>query len=560
VLLELPATVRDLGRMAEIAAVLVRYGFGDIVQRVGIAGALERAGRALSLGAAEPAARWSTAERVRRALQDLGPAFIKLGQILATRVDLFPPEWIAEFEKLQDQAPPSDPAAVRAQLVEDLGAAPEEVFREFDAAPIAGGSVAQVHRARLADGTAVAVKLRRPGIEPVVEADLSLLARLAQLAETRLPDLARFRPREVVRQFTRTMRAELDLAAECRNAERIAQSLRDDPGIVVPKVYWEWTGERINVQAFVEGIPSRDLAAVDRAGLDRAVLAHRGARAMLKMVIEDGFFHADPHHGNLFYLPDGRMAFIDFGMVGRLTQRRRDELVQLLEGLVGRDAAATVEVLLEWSGDASVDEQLLAADVEAFIDRYHGLPLAQIGLGSMLADLARLLQEHRLALPPDLALVLKVAATLEAVGRELDPGFHMIAEAEPFLRAATLARSGPAALARRGWRAARTALEIVAELPRDLRRVLRSARHGRLQVHVDVTGLDRFGQKLDGAANRLTVGVVTAALIIGSSIVMTVQGGPTLLGLPLFGLVGFLGAAIGGTWLLASIWRSGRGK
>jgi ubiquinone biosynthesis protein len=281
---------------------------------------------------------------------------------------------------------------------------------------------------------------------------------------------------------------------------------------------------------------------------------------MLKMVIEDGFFHADPHHGNLFYLPDGRMAFIDFGMVGRLTQRRRDELVQLLEGLVGRDAAATVEVLLEWSGDASVDEQLLAADVEAFIDRYHGLPLAQIGLGSMLADLARLLQEHRLALPPDLALVLKVAATLEAVGRELDPGFHMIAEAEPFLRAATLARSGPAALARRGWRAARTALEIVAELPRDLRRVLRSARHGRLQVHVDVTGLDRFGQKLDGAANRLTVGVVTAALIIGSSIVMTVQGGPTLLGLPLFGLVGFLGAAIGGTWLLASIWRSGRGK
>jgi ubiquinone biosynthesis protein len=449
---------------------------------------------------------------------------------------------------------------VRAQLIQALGAPPAEVFREFDPQPIAGGSVAQVHRARLVDGTPVAVKLRRPGIEALVEADLSLLARIAQLIETQLPDLARFQPREVVRQFTRTLRTELDLAVEGRSAERVARSFRDDPDIVVPAVYWQWTSERVNVQAFVDGIPHKDIAAVERAGLDRKLLARRGARAMLKMVLEDGFFHADPHFGNVFYLPGSRIAFIDFGMTGHLSEGRRDELVQLLNGLVQRDAGAALDVLLAWARTPVADEEALAADIDGFVDRYRGLPLAQIGIGAMLAELTRLLQEHKLALPADLALVLKVAATLERTGRELDPSFDMAAEGEPFLRAATLERSGPAALARRGLRAARTAFEIAAELPRDLRQALRAARHGRLQVHVDVTGLERFGHQLERAANRMTIGMVTAALIIGTSIMATVEGGPTLLGLPFLGLAGFLGAALGGAWLLLSIWRSGRKK
>ena len=558
--MDLASTARDLGRLGEIAAVLARYGFGEAAQRLGMAAALERTGKALRWPGAGGLARMTPPQRVRHAMQDLGPAFVKLGQILATRVDLFPADWIAEFEKLQDQAPPSPAAQVRAQLVEDLGAEPEAVFSEFDSTPLAAGSVAQVHRARLADGTPVAVKVRRPGIRAIVEADLSLLARLAQLVESRMPDLARFRPREVVRQFTQTLRRELDLGAECRSAERVARSFAGDARIVVPRVYWDWTGERMNVQEYIDGIASRDLPAVDKAGLDRRVLAHHGARAMLKMVIEDGFFHADPHPGNVLYLAGNRVAFIDFGMVGRLPERRRDQLVQLLNGLVERDADGVVEVLVEWAGSAAVDIEAVGADVEAFIDRYHGLPLGELKMGAMLADLTRLLQDHKLALPPDLALVLKACVTLEATGRELDPGFDMVGEASPFLRAATLARRGPKALALRGWRAARSALELAADLPRELRRLLRSAQSGRLQVHVDVTSLDRFGRQLDGAANRLTVGVVTAALIIGSSIVMTVEGGPTLLGLPSFGLLGFLGAAIGGAWLLFSIWRSGRGK
>ena len=545
----LAGTARDLGRLQEIGAVLLRHGFGDLVRRLGIILHWKESGDSAQLGAPQ---------RARLALQELGPTFVKLGQILATRVDLFPPEWIAQFEKLQDQAPPAAMQEVRAQLVEDLGTAPEEAFAAFDAEPIAAGSIAQVHRARLADGTPVAVKVRRPGIVPVVEADLRLLARFAEILEARFPDLARFRPREVVRQFTRTLRTELDLAAECRNAERVAQNFRARPEIVVPSVYWAWTSERVNVQAFIDGTPSRDPAALDAAGLDRRVLAHRGAQAMLKMVLEDGFFHADPHPGNVFYLPGNRVAFIDFGMAGHLSERRRDELVRLLDGLVGRDADAVVDILLDWAGAAQVDAAKVSLDVDAFIDRYHGLPLHELRMGAMLADLTTLLREHQLALPPDLALVLKACATLETYGRELDPEFDMVGEAAPFLQAATLERLAPASLAKRGWRASRMLLEMLSELPHDLRELLRSAKTGKLQVHVDLTSLHRFGVQLDGAANRLAVGIVTAAFIVGSAIVMTVEGGPTLLGLPFFGLLGFVGALVGGAWLLVSILRSGR--
>ena len=422
----------------------------------------------------------------------------------------------------------------------------------------AAGSIAQVHRARLADDTDVVVKVRRPGIVPVVEADLRLLAHLAEMLETRFPEPARFRPREVVRQFAATLRRELDLATECRNAERVAASFSDRAEIVVPKVYWDWTSERVNVQQYIDGTPSREPETLAAAGLDRAVLAHRGAQAMPKMVLEDGFFHADPHPGNVFYLPGNRVAFIDFGMAGHLSERRRDELVRLLDGLVNRDAEGVVDILLEWAGASRIDGEKLAADVDAFIDRYHGLPLQELRMGAMLADMTTMLREHWLALPPDLALVLKACVTLETYGRELDPQFDMVGEAAPFLEAATLERYGPSRLARRGWRASRILLDTLADLPRDLRGLVRSARNGRLQMHVDLTSLHGFGAQLDRAANRLAIGIVTAAFIVGSAIVMTVEGGPTLLGLPLFGLLGFLGAAVAGAWLLISILRSGR--
>ena len=545
---------RDLGRVHDIAAVLIRYGFGDLVQRLGMAHALERAGKALHWHGQAQLLHLDPAQRVRQALEALGPTFVKLGQILATRADLFPPEWIAEFGMLQDAAPAVPFEAIRAQLAEDLGEAPEAVFAELDTTPLAAASLAQVHRARLADGSPVVLKIRRPGIRPVIEADLRLLARLAEIMEAEAPDLSRYRPREVVREFAHSLRRELDFSADGRNAERIAASFADHPEIVVPRIHWQWTGERLNVQDFVEGLPGRAVADLP-AGFDRRLLARRGADAVLKMMLEDGFFHADPHPGNVFYLPGNRLAFIDFGMVGRLPETRRYQVAALMHGLVDRDSRRVTDVLLDWSGEAEGDGEALRAEIERFVDEYHGVALKQLDFGAMLGDVVTILREHGLALPPDLALMIKAFITLEGLGRQLDPDFDFAAEAAPFLRTVLLAHHAPDAIARRGWRGLLGAVDLLAGLPRDLGRLLRSARRGSLRVEVDVPPLKAFGDQLDRAASRLTMGIVTAALIVGSSIALTVHRGDSV---SLFGLLGFVAAVIGGLWVLLSVWRGGR--
>lgn len=558
-LIDTLAAARDLGRLHEIGSVLVRHGLGDTVRRLGLADALERAGRALNREHAADLARLEPPVQVRLALEELGPAFVKLGQVLAGRADLLGPAWIAELARLHSRVPALPLQALRAQLREDLGGEPEAVFARFDPEPLAAASIAQVHRAQLHDGTEVVVKIRRPGIEEVVDADLRLLERLAAMAEVEIPALAPYRPRQLVREFARSLRRELDLAAECRHAERVATNLAPLGFVSIPRVHWAHTTTRVNVQDFVDGIPGEDLARVQAAGLDSRLLARRGAQAVLKMIVEDGFFHADPHPGNVFYLPGDRLAFIDFGMVGRLSQRRRDELLRLLMGLVQREPQAVADVLLDWTGDGhGANLAQLEAEIEGFVDQYHGTPLAQLSLGGMLSDVTAILREHRLALPADLALLIKAFISLESMGRGLDPDFHMATEALPLLRGVVRARWQPRTIGQRAWRALSRGLSLAEQLPHDFSRLLRSARRGRLQVGLELAHLKRVGDQLDRAASRLALALVVAALIIGSSIVMTVSGGPTLLGLPAFGLLGFVGAVVGGLWLLRSVWRSHR--
>lgn len=558
-ILETIEATRDISRLYEIGSVLVRHGFGDLAQRTGIARLLENAGRKLHLPVRHAEHGLSTPRRIRRALEEMGPTFVKLGQILSTRVDLFAPEWIAEFENLQDHAAPVPYESLRAQLIADLGADPESVFAQLDPNPLAAGSIAQVHRARLQDGTPVVLKVRRPGIEAVVEADLRLLRRLAVLAERDWPALRRYQPREIVRQFAASLKRELDLRTECRNAGRIASNLALDSSIVVPRVYWQWTTPCLNVQEQIVGIAGRDLEAVDAAGLDRSVLARRGANAVLKMVIEDGFFHADPHPGNVFYLPGNRIALIDFGMVGHLSMPRRHQLADLLFGLARRDSERVAELLTDWASKGDVDVAALYADLDCFIDEFHGVPLEQIDVGRLLAELTRVMRDHALMLPPDLALLFKAVISLEGLGRMLDPRFDMVSVATPFLMRVQRQRNSPRAMARVGAKSLREAMALVAGLPGDLRRLMKTVDRGGITIRVDVVHLDRASARIDRSVSRLTMGIVTAALIIGSSITMTVQTGSTWFGLPLFGLLGFLGAAVGGIWLLSSIRRSAHG-
>jgi ubiquinone biosynthesis protein len=560
-LIETLGAARDMGRLNQILGVLIRHGFGDSVRRLGLADRLESAGHALKWEHAADLARLEPPVQVRLAIEELGPTFVKLGQILAGRADLFGPEFIAEFEKLHSHVPAVPLDSLRPQLREDLGGEPEDVFARFDPEPLAAASIAQVHRAQLKDGTEVVVKIRRPGITDTIEADLRLLGRMAAVAEAEIPNLKPYRPQQLVRELARSLKRELDLASECRNAERIAANLAPLPWIVVPKVHWQHTTERVNVQDFVGGVAGNDLAGLDLNGFDRNLLAQRGSQAVLKMIVQDGFFHADPHPGNVFYLEGNRIAFIDFGMVGRLSQRRREELLNLLLGLVERNPQTVADVLLDWTGDEhGVHLAVLETEIEAFVDQYHGTPLAQLNLGQMLADVTTILREHHLGLPSDMALLIKAFITLEGMGRGLDPEFHMTTEALPLLRQVVRARYQPKVVANRAWQTLRRTLAVAEQLPHDVSRLLRNAQRGRMHVGIELAHLKRVGDQIDRAANRLTMALVIAALIIGSSIVMTVKGGPTLFGLPAFGFIGFASAFVGGLWLVRAIWRSSKGR
>ncbi len=554
-------TVRDLGRLQDIASVLIRWGFGDVVKRMGMAGVLEKAGRLLHWQAVEEGRlRMDVPTRLRCTLQDLGPTFVKLGQVLATRVDLLPPAWIDELGKLQNAVPALPWDAVLPQLREDLGAEPEAVFARVEHEPLAAASLAQAHRAWLADGSAVVLKIRRPGIRDTVEADLRLLKHLAVIVEKNLPELRRYHPQRIVQQFSASLRRELDFAAECRNAERIAHNFAGRDDIVIPRVYWQWTCERLNVQECLEGVPGRDLAAVDAMGLDRVQLARTGAGLVLKMVLEDGFFHADPHPGNIFYMPDGAIGVIDFGMVGRVTEQRRFQIVRLLHGLAVHDSAAVAEVLADWTEENNdIDEVRLQESADVFVDQYRGVPLKDLRMGAMLGDVTAMLREHGLSLPADLALMIKAFLTLEGMGRQLDPDFDMASEARPYLERAMLERFAPDVLVRRGRRTLSGLVDLLRDMPRDVHRLLQSARRGKLQMHIEVDTLRAFGEQVDRAANRLTMGIITASLVIGSSIVMnSVGGGVSNRWLMALGVLGFVGAALCGVWILFSIWRSGR--
>src|SRR6516225_1137444 len=324
--------LREMPRLREISSILIRYGLGDLVRRAGVSTLLERTGQVLQWAQASEVAHLEPQQRARLALEQLGPTFVKLGQMLSTREDLLPATWTDELSRLYSRVAPVPFDELLPQIEQALGRSPFEVFAHVEREPYAAASIAQIHRAKLASGMPVVLKIRRPGIEGKVDADLRLLDRLAHLIEREMPEVRRYRPVEVVGQLRGSLERELDLAVEARNTERFARNFGEDLDILVPRIYSEWTSSAMIVQEHIEGIRGNDLAAIDRAGLDRKALAARGVDAVLKMILVDGVFHADPHSGNVMYLPDNRIALIDFGMVGRLSPARRRQIIDLLAG------------------------------------------------------------------------------------------------------------------------------------------------------------------------------------------------------------------------------------
>ncbi len=570
--LELFGAARDLGRLQDIAGTLVRHGFGDLVGRLKLAGPLERAGRALRLAREGDFDPVDPPVRVRRALEELGTTFVKLGQVLATRPDLLPPEWTEELGKLQEQVAPVPFEELNSVLDEDWGEDWRTRFASFDETPLAAGSVGQVHRATLISGEQVVVKVRRPKIREAVRSDLRMMEKLAELATSELPELRRYRPTSMVRHLGRVLRDELDFVQEARNTVRLAETMQGQEGVHLPRVFESFTSERLLVLEYMAGVSAaRWIATSEPTDLDRKLLAERGCGALLQMIFEHGCYHADPHPGNVLFLDpptvrlaDGaespcmrdELALVDCGMVGHLSQARQREFTDLLLYTQARDEPRVAGLLLSWSDDSDPpDEDLLATDVRAFLDRYHGASLGEVEASQMLGDVLDIVRDNGLVLPPDLLTLIRVFMLTESMGRALDSEFDLTAALEPFVRAKAASRLNPI---HRAALFSREMAELTAELPKDLRLLIDRAKSGRLHLGLDMRRLDHVADQLESSLNRLVVGLVTAALIVGTAIAMTVQGGPTLFGLPALGFLGFASSLMLGFGLLISLWRSGR--
>ena len=553
------SAVRDLPRLHEISLVFIRHGLGDLVRRFGVVSLLERAGEMLHRGEVNRSAQLEPQQRLRLAFEELGPTFIKLGQMLSMREDLLPPKWTAELALLRSSATPVPFEEILPVIERSLGRPHTELFVDLEREPVGSASIAQVHRARLRDGRAVVLKVRRPGIEGKVEADLRLLSYLAQFVEKEVSETRRYQPVRVVEEFRRSLMRELDLATEAHNIERFERNFRGEPNVLIPHVFPQWTSETMNVQEHIDGISAEDPAAVERAGFDLKLLAARGVDNALKMILEHGFFQADPHPGNVIYLPGNRIAMLDFGMVGRLSVARRHQIMDLLAGLTRRESEPMVDVLLDWAGDEAVDEEQLAADVDELVADYGDLPVKDMRVGELIGRINAMMRTHGTVLPSDLTLMFKALITLEGSGRRYDPNFVLADRLKPFVERALSARYAPAEMGRRGGAGIGQFVDLMRAIPRDLARLLKDARRGRLRLDLDLKRLDSFVRKLDRTINRITIGIMTASVVIGSSIVMTVDSGPKVFGMPVFTVLGSLGyllAFVNSVWVIFSIWRS----
>lgn len=498
--------MRERDRFAQLLLLFGRHGLRGLSARLGFGAAA-----ADELEAARP-------EAVVAVLRDVGPVGVKFGQILAMRSDLLGPEWIAALSTLQDRVPPLPFEKIEPVILETIGGPIEEAFANFEREALAAASIAQVHAATLLDGTPVIVKVRRPGIERIVDADLRLLRRLARAAERRVPEIARMKPDELLRYFAESLDREMDLSAEGRSSEAVGAFL-GSLGIRTARFHWEISGRRMNVQEKIEGIKATDLDAARLAGLDLQQLARSYAQAVLRTIIFNGQFHADPHPGNVFFTDD-TLAFIDFGAVGNLLPRRREELVRLALAIAAEDTAGVVDILMDWAGDPDVDRHRLELALAELIDRFRNVVLDQVDLAEIFELVFRLLREFQLALPPDLALVLRTLLTAEGFVRRIDPRFDIAAELTPIARELIAERASPKRLRAEARKLLSAAGRAALSAPDMIGQIEKVARTGAIPITLAKADLDKLR-----SGNRLPVAgdpqIIPAALLVSAAILFS---------------------------------------
>jgi ubiquinone biosynthesis protein len=520
---------RDARRVTEIGGVLVKYGLADWLQR--IPGSRSRGWWRDADGQAIPGT--STAHRLRLALSELGTTFVKLGQMLSTRPDVVGRELAAELSHLQTGTPPDPPGAAQTIVEEELGRPVEALFARFDPAPMASASIAQVHAARLHTGEEVVVKVQKRGIVARIEADLGILAELAELAEKHVAELKPYRPVALVRLFTKMLRSELDFARERQNLEEFRLNFAEDAGVHFPQPVPELSSRRVLTMERLQGVLVADVQRIRGLGLDLDGFARRGARMYLDMVFRDSFYHADPHPGNLMALPGGVVGVIDCGMVQRLESGLREEIEMLMLGVVRGDAESLTDVVwnLGLRPPTGTREQL-RAELAEFVAEYTRRSLNELDLGGALTSMTEIIQRNHVFLPPPVSLLIRTLVELEGTAQLLDPDFNLAEVIHPYYRKTVARRFSPMRLIRRLQRGSRDWDRLMTALPRDLNEVMHGIRAGTLSLHLD-------HRHLDPVVNRLVLGLLTSSLFVGSSLLWSMKAPPLIRGVSLFGAVGY---------------------
>jgi ubiquinone biosynthesis protein len=542
-----------LARYRQIAEALLSHGLGWMVSATGLERFLPRPIQSRSETPTPP-------QRLRLALEELGAAFIKLGQFLSTRPDLLPPDYQAELAKLQDDAPPIASEAACERIEMELGRPVQELFTSFDPQPLAAASIGQAHAAMLPDGTELVIKVRRPGVVEQIEEDLEILLNLATALDRRWEFAKKFDVIGLAEEFATTLRSELNYLQEGRNAERFAENFADEPSVHIPKVFWETTTSRVLTLERIRGTKISDLSSLDSSGLDRRALAERGTQVILRMIFDHGFFHADLHPGNFFIEADGRFGLIDFGMVGALDDDARERLADLVLAITGQDYDHLVDALLALGVTTErIDRRTLRRDLERLVSAYYGQPLGEVNLTALINEALAIMRRHSLHLPSNLALLVKTIIITEGLGARLDPDFHLITVIEPYTEKLLLHQRSPRRLLTKLHRTSKDLVWLGTEAPQQLRRLVGEIERRGFEVGMKPQSFDPLLGRLERLVNRIVLGMLTSAFIIGLAILLSVYRPPgSVSWAGVMFAVGFVFAVVLGLYLAWSILKSGR--
>ncbi|MFQ6131850.1 MAG: ABC1 kinase family protein [Armatimonadota bacterium] len=549
---------RDFARrISQVILVASRYGFGHTVDRLGLSrfapkGQRRAAAEADRVGLA-------AAVRVRMALEELGPTYIKLGQALASRADLFPEEFVTELRKLQDEVPPIPFDQAREVVEGELGARIDDLWETFESEPAASASIGQVHHGTLKSGEEVAVKVQRPGIEQVVEVDLNILRTVAQLAERRFLWAERSDLVGLVEEFAENLRGELVYTTEGHNADRLRENLKDEEGIYVPRTFWALTTDRVLTSERLVGVKPTDEDGMAEMGVDRPRLATRVGRSMLRQILLDGFFHADPHTGNLLVVGPARAAFVDFGSMGWLGRELREELLRLLVGLLEEEAGVVCEQLVNIGAiGPDTDLQSLERELDVLVAKYRHIETGEVKFSRIINRLMSLLCQYQIRMPSEFALLMKALVLTEGLCQVIDPEFDFRKVAEPFARR-SLEMPSPRAVAEELVRVARDLRHYARLLPKQVTQLLSKLESGNLKVRVDYDRMEEPLGRFDVIANRLAYAMIVSAIVIASALLAQSQRPVEMFGVNVpLGVIGFVMAAVMGLWLVWAIVQSGR--